>query len=256
MREQLHDAESTTPIRTINGCTDAPQVDTEAIVEVPAIAARAIYGVDDRKDWYEIDDKQLRRDADCVVSLFFDRDIKDIGKGYSELKTIPIGKKLNLCPKQKFATQPCGAFATGFLVARDVIATVGHAFHTPSPTTVDKTLFVFGFKMDKASSVPTKIKNSEISSRGKRAHPPRLQRPSTQSDRTGRLCASTVPCWVTRSRACSGVGKSPTGSRCTSSVHPKGLPLYQTQECQQRASDMQHMVEQARASCHGQGVLL
>ena len=29
-----------------------------------------------------------------------------------------------------------------------------------------------------------------------------------------------------------------------------------TQECQQRASDMQHMVEQARASCHDQGVLL
>ena len=27
------------------------------------------------------------------------------------------------------------------------------------------------------------------------------------------------------------------------------------QQCQQRASEMQHMVEQARALCHGQGVL-
>ena len=29
-----------------------------------------------------------------------------------------------------------------------------------------------------------------------------------------------------------------------------------TQECQQRASELQHMVEQARASCHCQGVPL
>jgi len=70
-REHMCETESTTVIRTINGYTDAPQVDTETIVEVPAIEARAIYGVDDRQDWYQIVNKHLRRDADCVVSLFF-----------------------------------------------------------------------------------------------------------------------------------------------------------------------------------------
>lgn len=84
-----------------------------------------MYEVDDRKDYYELNDQQ-KKECDGVVSLWEASDIVDYGNGESRLQTINFGDSLNLCENERFREQPIGAFGSGFLVDTDVIITSAH----------------------------------------------------------------------------------------------------------------------------------
>lgn len=133
--------------------------DSATIAKVLKNKQKAIYGVDDRKDLFNVTDQEILDDADCVVSLFQNREVVDNGDGTSTLATKNFGTEYNLCNNERFREQPTGAFCSGFLVAPDIIATAGHCVN---PGNVTNILFVFGFRMVDETTPPTIIDNNEI----------------------------------------------------------------------------------------------
>ncbi|MDL5503192.1 MAG: serine protease, partial [Candidatus Methanoperedens sp.] len=120
---------------------------------------KAIYGVDDRKDLFNVTDRTILDDADCVVSLFQNREVVDNGDGTSTLVTKNFGTEYNLCSNERFREQPTGAFCSGFLIAPDLVATAGHCVDSSNVTNI---LFVFGFRMVDETTPHTTIDNNEI----------------------------------------------------------------------------------------------
>jgi Trypsin-like peptidase domain len=120
---------------------------------------KAIYGVDDRKDLFEITDQSTLRNAQAVVSLFRASSVHNNGDGTSTLRVGKFGQINSLCPEESFFDQPVGAFCTGFLVAPDIIATAGHCVNESNATTIR---FVFGFRMVDAVAAQVVIDNRDI----------------------------------------------------------------------------------------------
>lgn len=138
---------------------DLREFDEASIVEVLRAKQRVIYETDDRVDLFLLPDGPNKDDADSVVALFRDIDVKDNGDGTSTLLVENFGQARNLCPGERFWEQPIGAFCSGFLVAPDIIATAGHCVNAGN---VDDVLFVFGFRMRDAVTAETVIRNAEI----------------------------------------------------------------------------------------------
>ena len=132
------------------------EFDNAAIVGVLREKQKVIYGVDDRIDVL-VGDANL--DADCVVALFRANNVVDNGNGTSTLTTQNFGTARGLCQGEPFRNQPIGAFCSGFLVAADVIATAGHCVNANNVTNVR---FVFGFRMQNATTAQVVINNAEI----------------------------------------------------------------------------------------------
>ncbi|MFC0666201.1 trypsin-like peptidase domain-containing protein [Azotobacter chroococcum] len=120
---------------------------------------KVIYGTDDRLDIFDLSPGPNLDDVDSVVALFNRSDIIDNGNGTSTLQTRNFGTAQNLCPGERFREQPIGAFCSGFLVAPDVIATAGHCVNTSNAANV---CFVFGFRMQNATTATTTIENKDI----------------------------------------------------------------------------------------------
>ena len=135
------------------------QADTGAIAMAVQGKQKVIYGVDDRKDVFELTVQQDKDDVESVAALFQDGDVTDNGDGTSTLRTQNFGTAKNLCQGERFRDQPIGAFCSGFLVAPDIIATAGHCADTNDVTSIR---FVFGFRMLNKTTAQTVINNSDI----------------------------------------------------------------------------------------------
>jgi hypothetical protein len=133
--------------------------DDHTIVAVLVEKQKVIYGVDDRKDLYEVEDEELLADADAVVALFQADQIEDLGDGTSRLLTKHYGQTVRLCTDEPFYNQPMGAFCSGFLVAPDLIATAGHCV---SASTVTRTRFAFNYQMIDAENAQTVLSNDDV----------------------------------------------------------------------------------------------
>jgi Trypsin-like peptidase domain len=140
--------------------TPLTSVPTGELVDKLRNDEKVIYGVDDRKDFFEFkSDPKVRELANSVAALFSDTDVVDNGDGTSTLRTRTLGQAQRLCPQERFFDQPIGAFCSGFLVGVDLIATAGHCANAGNVTTI---LFVFGFRMEDATTPVTRIPNTDI----------------------------------------------------------------------------------------------
>jgi S1-C subfamily serine protease len=135
------------------------QYDGDALYGALRSQQKVIYGVDNRVDVFIVSDQATLDDADSVVALFSSGDVVANGDGTSTLQTENFGTARNLCPTERFREQPIGAFCSGFLVAPDVIATAGHCVNDANVTDVR---FVFGYRMQDATTEPSQISDGEI----------------------------------------------------------------------------------------------
>jgi len=134
-------------------------VGTSELVNKLLIEERVIYGVDDRKDFYDFPNAGVKNLASGVAALFLDSDISANADGTSTLSTELLGIRRNLCTSERFREQPAGAFCSGFLLAADIVATAGHCIDAGNVTAVR---FVFGFRMENATTPVTRIPNGDI----------------------------------------------------------------------------------------------
>ena len=135
--------------------------DDGAIVEAAREQGRSrvIYGTDDRKDWYEINDPRIRELARASVALFDPTHIQGGPDGGVRLRSQSLQDTKRLCAKEKFESQPAGAFCSGTLVGPDLVLTAGHCVREISGNgnipAITSTRFVFGYQMETKSSFAT-----------------------------------------------------------------------------------------------------
>jgi V8-like Glu-specific endopeptidase len=95
----------------------------------------AAYLIDDRKDYYEINEPIIKEYTKSVAILLNENKIIDLGNGKSQILTNKFNsielnnESIPLCSNERFYDQPQvpRPNCTGFLVASNLLATVGHA---------------------------------------------------------------------------------------------------------------------------------
>lgn len=143
---------------TLNELKQKYLLEFEKILEE---AIRGIWYLDDRCDYYEIEDEQARRNALSVPLVCMKDGLVDRGSGFRELRVTPYSKMYDLNREEKFYKQPVisGICSSGVLVAEDVVLLAGHFLNFRS---VKALRFVFGFVMIDPVTALTTIPNEKI----------------------------------------------------------------------------------------------
>lgn len=122
---------------------------------------RGIWFGDDRTDFYEIPDKQVKKNAGCVVLICLEDNLVEEKNGFSTLKVKNYGKTFRLCENEPFHDQPIskGFSFSGFLVSEDTVATAAHVVNRIK---VSDLRIVFGFKMEGPYKPVIRVPNENI----------------------------------------------------------------------------------------------
>ena len=118
-----------------------------------------IYGEDDRVDIYQVENKDVLKNASAVGSMWEISDVENMRNGNSSLRTIDFGTAYNLIYSEPFRSQPVGAFCTVFLVAPDVVVTAGHCTNRAN---YKNKLVVFGYRMNNKTVPNLTIPTSSV----------------------------------------------------------------------------------------------
>ncbi len=180
---------------------------------------KVVYGVDDRKDLYEITRKTVLRAADAVCALVKAKDLRPLANGGWRLRTISYQQNYKLCSSEPFVEQPLGCFCSGFLVGPNLLATAGHCVENTADLAGIR--FVFGFRMKDGTQARTEFKSDEVY-QGIEVIGRKLEEPSGRDWALVRLDRSVVgrkP--VTFRRR----GKIQKGRDLFVIGHPNGLPV-------------------------------
>jgi hypothetical protein len=137
-------------------------VETPQLVEELNVRQRIVYGVDDRKEHYEIAEVAVATNAESTVALFDASAVVDQGDGTSRLVSKSFKDEYGLCDSERFKDQPCGAFCSGFLVGPDLVATAGHCVDPSYLADVTRIRFVFGYRMGGPLDPPGVVSNTEV----------------------------------------------------------------------------------------------
>lgn len=120
------------------------------------VRQRAIYGSDNRLDWFESPGLTKMYWAKATVALISKNNLID--KAENQLISAPSYRDaVDLCPGHPFGDQPSAAYCSGFLVSEDLIITAGHCVRDLADCL--HTRFVFDYAKHTASQseflVPT-----------------------------------------------------------------------------------------------------
>lgn len=141
-------------------------LDEGALVLAARPQTRVIYGTDERRDWYDIQDPAVKTLARASVALFKSADTPAAGRNHVQLKTQPLQASWHLCPDEAFAQQPAGAFCSGTLVRPDVVLTAGHCVHEISNDlnipAIGSVSFVFGYWLERKTADLSTLPASQV----------------------------------------------------------------------------------------------
>jgi V8-like Glu-specific endopeptidase len=122
---------------------------------------RAARGHGIRMDMYEISDRNIKRIAHSVVSIWMKDNVEDNHNGFFSLRHKQYGESFNLHRSEPYYKQPIaeGRLCTGFLVGENVIATAGHC---ADERNVKALRFVFGYEMKGSHDPVTQVPDKDI----------------------------------------------------------------------------------------------
>lgn len=123
-------------VLTLVACS-APLTAEEASVH----ALPVVYGQDDRRELYEVNDPSMDRAARSVAAIIPRDNITTLADGTVRWSPVTAGESYNLCPDERFADQPALATCTAALIDDDLVVTAGHCF----AHALDCENFVFAF---------------------------------------------------------------------------------------------------------------
>ena len=196
---------------------DLDDVPTQELTRLAQDRQRVVYGVDDRKDIYQVKSAKVRKAANAVVALVKASDLEADGRGGWTLATSSYKDEYRLCSSETFSSQPLGCFCSGFLVGPDVVATAGHCVKNNADLATMR--FVFGFRMIDSSTPRTSFAADDV---------------YEGAAVIGRKLTSTQTDWAVIRLARAVVGRSPVAFRTAGKIaaaqklfvigHPCGLP--------------------------------
>jgi len=126
------------------------------------LGPEVIYGEDNRKDFYQIEDENWQSLSLSTAALTDFRDLLENPNNPQEylLKTKSYGQRYHLCEDEKFVEQPTVSFCSGFLVGPQTLVTAGHCLR--NDYNCETVRFVFGYKMDSAKAESTVIPKENV----------------------------------------------------------------------------------------------
>jgi hypothetical protein len=179
-----------------------------------ALSSQAIYGTDNRLDWFEAPGLTTSYWARATVALIQQRSLQFDGDGY-QVRGPSYEQMAQLCPGNPFAHQPSAAFCSGFLVSEDLVVTAGHCVR--SQLECQNTSFVFDFATHTSDQTNYRVSSSEVYSCGEV-----IQRQVGLVDfaliRLNRAVTDRVPLNLRRQ------GQVSVGEQVMLIGHPMGLP--------------------------------
>lgn len=107
--------------------------------------SKVIYGVDNRKDIYEVNDLSYMKLARSTVALIHTSSLVESEKTWN-IPSATLGEQSNYCPTEKFTDQPAAAFCSGFLLKDDLIVTAGHCVTTEQECLDTAFVFDLGYQ--------------------------------------------------------------------------------------------------------------
>ncbi len=125
----------------------------------PALKPKVIYGLDHRHELFEEPDPAIRILATSTVALIETKDLYESEHAF-HLSAKTFGEEFGLCPNERYAYQPAGAFCSGFLIAPDLVVTAGHCL--PEKQDCANTAFVFGYSYKNQDSMPDLIAKHDV----------------------------------------------------------------------------------------------
>lgn len=112
------------PLAACTGGDNAPA----PLAEVPRIEAPVVYGDDDRREWYELEEGPLKDSTrNSAVAFLGLGDVEPDGEGLISLPANPtLTDTYTLCADQRYRAQPTASFCSGTLIDDDLVLTAGH----------------------------------------------------------------------------------------------------------------------------------
>lgn len=129
-----------------------------AFEEVPT--GTTIYGSDNRQDFYEIRDFDVKRNATAVASIWPEHLVEDKGDYYRLRPWTTLGRVKNLHTDEKYYNQPVGSYCSAFLVSPTIAVSAGHCLTEPSK--IKKARIVFGYHMTSRHSYNSFIPKNHV----------------------------------------------------------------------------------------------
>ncbi|MCC6622831.1 MAG: trypsin-like peptidase domain-containing protein [Deltaproteobacteria bacterium] len=137
-------------------CADGDAPESPELREEPLI-----YGADDRLDYWQLTDPARVQLADATAMLVSSADLAPVAGGMWQVDVSQsFADWFDLCPSEPYADQPAPGWCTGFRVGPNLIATAGHCIGSSGECA--QTSFVFGFRMDDASTVRSVVPNDDV----------------------------------------------------------------------------------------------
>lgn len=123
---------------------------------------RGVYEIDRREDYFQVEDEQVRANANRVALICRDSDLLELNQDYLLLKVDLYGDHFNLGESEPFHDQPAmtGTFCTCFLVQPDIIVTAGHC--PVLREELKNTRVVFGYFAMDADQTVLKVHRDDI----------------------------------------------------------------------------------------------
>lgn len=119
-----------------------------------------IYGADDRRERYQVNDSQLQELFAGTVALVKWNSITNLPGSRYQLHGDEYGSTYGLCSSEPYYAQPTTAFCTGFLVTPNLVATAGHCIG--SQYDCQKTALVFDFAMSGPNQVEDTLEDYQV----------------------------------------------------------------------------------------------
>lgn len=110
--------------------------------DVGRASAPVVYDDDDRTDVYAHPDARLRAIAQNSVAAFMQASVVDTSDPSDVTFSSPtLGERLQLCPGERFQSDPTAAFCSGTLIGEDLVLTAGHCFDDASRCGATRVVF-------------------------------------------------------------------------------------------------------------------
>jgi hypothetical protein len=182
-----------------------------------ALHVDVIYGDDNRKDYFQIEEPSVRNAADATAALINIANLTENAET-TAIKTTPFGSARGMCLSEPFYHQETAAFCSGFLVSADTMVTAGHCVRDASGCA--STRFVFGFKVEGQDGLPRSVPTDHVFSCARVVHTVSL---AAGEDFAVIKLDRPVP--FVLPLAFRQEGKITSGTGLVVMGHPSGLPL-------------------------------
>ncbi|MFP5519757.1 MAG: trypsin-like serine peptidase [Bdellovibrionia bacterium] len=124
-----------------------------------SVTPRVIYGEDNRKDYYQVQDPAVRELANATVALIPRTNIAKQNNGLYKIVAPTFGKDMNLCKNEPYFEQPVAANCSGALVSEDLIATAGHCV---TSSDCSDYVYVFNYRLNAATQLPNFVSEDDV----------------------------------------------------------------------------------------------